>query len=66
MALRKKRGSGGGKDKLPIEHNGLYPYMARYLEYLQVKGFSALTARRRDCSLRRFIEWCDTRGLAGP
>lgn len=63
---RKKRQGRATQDKLAIEHNGLYPYLARYLEWNVVKGFSVETQSRKDSGLRRFIHWCDERGINDP
>ena len=65
--LRKKRGKNSGhKTKLPVEHNGLFPYVARYLEWLLVKGFAQRTNEVRDHHLRLFVQWCDERDLHDP
>ena len=67
MALRKKRGNGHVTvSKLAIEHNGMYPYLLHYLDWLVVKGYSSSTASRRDSALRQFISWCDERELTQP
>jgi len=65
MALRRKKHNSRTRFKL-IEHNGFYPYFSRYLEISAVQGIAQETIRRRDSSLRRFIEWCDERGLDDP
>ncbi len=44
----------------------MYPYMARYLEHGKVQGISKDTLKRRDSALRRFIAWCDERGIDDP
>lgn len=46
-----------------IEHNGIYPYMLQFLEWSAIQGRSPQTIRTRDRALRRFIAWCDERGL---
>lgn len=66
MALRRKKHDTHLNRKRPVEHNGLFPYLARYLEAGQVQGVSADTQRRRESALRRFIEWCDERSLDDP
>ena len=66
MVLRKKRDWTVGNKKLAIEHTGFYPYLTRYLEWLEVHGYSKETSTRRDSSLRRFIVWCEERGLDDP
>lgn len=66
MALRRKKHDNHLNKKRPVEHNGLYPYLARYLEISQAQGVSANTLKRRDSALRRFIEWCDERGIDDP
>lgn len=66
MALRRKKHDTHLNKKRPVEHNGIYPYMARYLETYKTLGTSKDTLRRRDSALRRFIAWCDDRGIHDP
>lgn len=66
MALRRKKHDSRFNKKRAIEHNNLYPYLARYLEANTIQGISKETMRRRDSALRRFIEWCDDRGIDDP
>ena len=66
MALRRKKHNSRTRFKRVVEHNGFYPYFSRYLESNQVQGISKDTIKRRDSALRRFIEWCDNRGLDDP
>jgi integrase/recombinase XerD len=67
MALRAKRQNQSRDKKRPIEHNGLYPYFARFIDWGHViEQVSSDTTRRRDSALRRFIAWCDERGLHAP
>ena len=53
-------------DPRPIEHNGITPYLKAFLEWTAVMGYSARTVQIRDIHLRRFIHWCDERGLDQP
>jgi integrase/recombinase XerD len=67
MPLRRKKHNHRMDRKRPVEHNGLYPYMARFLAWGEsIAQVSAETTRRHDNALRRFIEWCDERGLHDP
>ena len=66
MALRNKQQTHRTVQKLSIEHSGLYPYMAHYLDWLIVKGYSTETQRRKDSMIRQFIRWCDERELIDP
>ena len=66
MALRRKKHNVRTRVKRVIEHNGFYPYFSRYLESNAVQGISVDTIKRRDSALRRFIAWCDERGLDDP
>lgn len=67
MPLRQKKHSYSPNKKRSIEHNGLYPYMARFLEWGEIiEVVSKDTTKRRDSALRRFIEWCDERGIHDP
>lgn len=60
----------GGKPRAaendPLRHNRLLRYMEDHLEWLLVSGYSAITARVRRNAIRRFIAWCDERGLDDP
>lgn len=49
-----------------ITHNGLTPYLNRFLEWGAVKGLSAQTTATRERTITRFIRWCDERGLDDP
>jgi integrase/recombinase XerD len=66
VALRRKKHNHTWNRKTPIEHTGFYPYLQRYLEYLQVRGFSDDTCIRHDGSVRNFAAWCEGRGLDTP
>jgi integrase/recombinase XerD len=49
-----------------IEHNGITLYLKRFLEWSASMNYSPETSKKRDASIRRFIEWCDQRGLDNP
>lgn len=66
MALRRKQHDTHLNRKRPVEGSGLYPYLVRYLDHHQVIGTAADTLRRRESALRRFIEWCEDRGINNP
>jgi len=66
MALRRKKHNSINRFKRAVEHNDLFPYLARYLQTSETQGISAETLRRRDSALRRFIEWCDERSIDDP
>lgn len=66
MALRRKRHSQQLNKKRAVEHHGLYPYLERYQTYHQERGAAESTLKRRDSAIRRFIAWCDERGLEEP
>ena len=50
----------------PIEHNGLTPYLNRFLEHSAALGLSPQTVAIRQRMLQRFIHWCDERSLDRP
>lgn len=50
----------------PIVHNPLTRYMELHFEWMLVTGYSEDTVRARRIALKRFIRWCDERGLAKP
>lgn len=50
----------------PLAHNRLTRYMEDHFEWMLVTGYSADTVRARRQAIRRFIGWCDERGLDDP
>lgn len=50
----------------PLGHLLLVKYMEAHFEALLVTGYSADTVRARRQSLRRFIAWCEERGIHQP
>lgn len=50
----------------PLAHNRLVRYMEDHFEWMLVTGYSADTVRARRVSIRKFIGWCDERGLDDP
>jgi len=50
----------------PLAHLPLTAYMNAHLEWMLVKAYSADTVRSSRPALRRFITWCDERGLRAP
>jgi integrase/recombinase XerD len=49
-----------------IDNNGITPYLSRFSEWAASMNYSAETIKKREVSIRRFIEWCDMRGLDKP
>ena len=66
MALRRKLHNTHVNKKRPVEHTGWWPYLAKYLEEGRLIGLSEATLRRHDGALRRFVVWCEERGLDDP
>ena len=67
MKRRKKpKAVSSARDRDPAEHNGLYPYLMRFLEWFAARGHSPQTVQLRNDGLRRFIRWADERGLQRP
>lgn len=58
------------KDLSPIGDPGnpesLYYYMLRFLEWLKIHNYSHDTVETRQSYLRKFIKWCDDRGIGCP
>ncbi len=58
------------KDLSPIGDAGnpesLYYYMLRFLEWLKIHNYSHNTVETRQSYLRKFIYWCDDRGIGCP
>ena len=68
MSVRRKRITNPQLAKAPlvVEHTGFYAYLLRYLDAMRLRNYSARTLTARDSNLRRFIVWCDDRGLEEP
>lgn len=49
-----------------LAHNRLVRYMEDHFEWMLVTGYSADTVRARRVAIRKFIGWCDERGLDDP
>lgn len=49
-----------------IAHNGLTPFLQRFLEWGAVHGLREQTTVTREQGLKRFIRWCDERGVGDP
>ena len=60
----------GGKVRAPeddpLRHLPLLAYMEAHLEWMGVTGYSVNTVKHRRMAIRRFIVWCDERGIADP
>jgi integrase/recombinase XerD len=54
------------RDRYPVEKSGLYPYLLRFLEWFAARGYSPRTIELRADALKRFIRWCDERGITRP
>ena len=50
----------------PLRHNRLLRYMEEHFEWMLITGYSPDTVRARRQAIRRFIGWCDERGLDDP
>lgn len=49
-----------------LAHNRLLRYMEDHFEWMKVTGYSLTTIRARRVAIRKFIAWCDERGLDDP
>jgi integrase/recombinase XerD len=50
----------------PIAHLALTRYMDEHFEWMMLTGYTPDTVRGRRIALRRFIVWCNDRGLSDP
>jgi len=66
MARKKRTPSASKPDPYPIDHNGMMPYLNRFLEWSGAMGLSPRTVDIRARMLKRFIHWCDERNLDKP
>lgn len=66
MAVKRKRKIRIKKPPVAVEHTGFYAYLLRYNEVMQLRNYSPRTLHRRESDIRRFIGWCEERGLDAP
>ena len=66
MAIRKKRHDSRFDRQRKIEHTDFYPYLQRYQEARAIQNYSAHTITNHGNAIRRFVGWCDERGLDEP
>ncbi len=66
MARKKRRAGVKKPDPHPIDHHGMTPYRARFLEWSLAVGLAERTVEIRRRMLKHFIVWCDERGLDRP
>jgi len=66
MAVKRKRKIAYKREAVPIEHTGFYAYLLRYNEAMQLRNYSKNTLHRRESDIRRFVGWCDERGIDQP
>jgi integrase/recombinase XerD len=50
----------------PLGHNGITAYLRQFLDWSASMNYSPRTVEIRDYACRRFIGWCDERGLTKP
>lgn len=50
----------------PLAHLALTRAMDEHFEWMLMTGYTADTVRGRRIAIRRFIAWCDDRGLSDP
>ena len=50
----------------PVDHSGFMPYLNQFLEWSLVMNYSERTVDIRALHMKRFIRWCDERGLDKP
>ena len=66
MALRRKRTMHYRRAPVAIEHTAFHAYLVAYNDAMAVRGYSPRTLHRRESDIRRFVGWCDERGLTRP
>ena len=65
-AVKPKGGKVRAPEDDPLRHLPLLAYMEAHLEWMGVTGYSVNTVKHRRMAIRRFIVWCDERGIADP
>ena len=66
MAVKRKQTMVYRRVQVAIEHTEFYPYVLKYFESIKLRGYSETTLHKRMSDVRRFIGWCDERGLVQP
>lgn len=66
MAVKRKRTMKHKRQPVAIEHTAFYPYLLRYNETMLIRNYAKTTLHRRESDIRRFIGWCDERGIEKP
>ena len=66
MAVKRKRKIRIKKAPVAVEHTGYYGYLLRYNEAMKLRNYSDSTLHRRESDIRRFVGWCEERGLDTP
>jgi len=66
MILKRKRTMKVQRPPVAIEHTVFYGYLLRYNEAMRVRNYSPATLHRRESDIRRFVGWCDERGIDRP
>lgn len=66
MSIKKRRTFKSKRLPVAVEHTEFYPYLLKYNEAMLLRGYSGNTLQRRESDNRRFIGWCDERGLSHP
>src|SRR6266853_1858738 len=63
MKRRKKPKASSTRAHDPIEESPLYPYLVRFLEWFAARGYSPRTTELRADGLKRFLRFCEERGI---
>lgn len=63
---RKKPPGFAKREHDPLAHHPMLVWMNAHFEWMAVTGYSDETIHARRIALRRFIAWCDERGLKQP
>jgi integrase/recombinase XerD len=63
---KKPRASAQPRERDACETSGIYPYLARFLDWSAARGYTEQTTAARAEHLRRFIRWCAERDLDRP
>jgi len=66
VAVKRRRSIKIKRAPVAIEHTAFYPYLLKYNSAMQVRGYSPNTLHRRESDIRRFVGWCDDRGIDHP
>lgn len=63
MAIKRRKKPREGVKEAREVASAMWPYLARFIEYSNARGYAERTTALRQTHLKRFIAWCAERGV---